>query len=399
MGVMGEKDVCAEVRRRLLSSTGAAGIWSGRCDDAYPMDVTLGVTRESLRGLGAGIGKWSRSICELASKTGCTVTRERRKLTKSLDPVDVPVRLHIPGEDEAVRVAGRDASAQRDLRNGRHRAMRRFCLEHDAAVRVLRDTRLYSDADFSMLVSCAEWASSHDTAGLTPRQVPVPGVQGKFLDSKKNRELVAMMAGKESLGLSEGARYVLLKYLDPDSPVTYGLCRLGTFDEGGPPYRPRFAIIVENKQTFSDFPAMADGVCVYGAGKAAVSLVPAISWLRGVPRVFYWGDMDSDGLEILAGVRERGLACESVLMDLETYERFERLGTSVSAGGGEISAPDMADRGDVLLRLTDGEASLYEAICAGRLAHPRIEQEKIPFDYAVGRIGARLAEEGAARWT
>lgn len=394
MAMLSANSLRAEIERRLLSSNGAAGIWSGRCEGAYPMNISLGVTKEFLIALGGGLGAWSASIDRLAKKAGCVAQHERRKLTKSLDAVDVPVKLQIPGEEEAVRVAGTEVRAQRDLRNRRRRMLRRFQLDDEVLVRALRDTRGYSDADFSMLVSCAEWASRHEMAGLAPRQVPVPGVQGKFLDNKKNRELIATLAGKGTLGLSGEARYVMLKYLDPSSAISHGLCRLGSFDEGRPPYRPSFVVIVENKETFSDFPAMAGGVCVYGAGKAAESLVTRIGWLKDVPSVFYWGDMDSDGLEILTGIRAHGLACESVLMDFDTFERFEKLGTAVSARGGEIAVPSLDDRRDVLRWLTAEESVLYRAICAGKTRYPRIEQEKIPFGYAVGWIEDGLARRG-----
>ena len=396
MAMLSANALRAEVERRLLSSSGAAGIWSGRCEDAYPMIISLGVTKELLLALGGGLGAWRASIDALAKKTGCSAQHERRKLTKSLDAVDVPVKLLVPGEEEAVRVAGSAARVQRDLRNRRRRVLRRFQLNDEALTSVLKDTRACSDVDFSLLLSCAEWVLSHETRGLAPRQLPVPGVQGKFLDGKKNQELVATVAGKDSLLLAGDARFVMLKYLDPGSGASYGLCRLGTADEGRPSYEPKFVLIVENKETFSDFPAMTGGVCVYGAGKAAVTLAASIGWLREVPCLFYWGDMDTDGLEILAGVRACGLACESVLMDLDTFTYFEELGTSVSARGGDIVVPDIDERHDVLAGLTAGESALYEALCAGRTRHPRVEQEKIPFDYAVGWIEDSLARVGAA---
>jgi hypothetical protein len=40
------------------------------------------------------------------------------------------------------------------------------------------------------------------------------------------------------------------------------------------------------------------------------------------------GDLDAAGLEIINGYREAGLAVASILMDLQTFRRFQQFGTA-----------------------------------------------------------------------
>ena len=45
-------------------------------------------------------------------------------------------------------------------------------------------------------------------------------------------------------------------------------------------------------------PPIAQGICIWGSGRAVSDAVPAVPALRDM-RIVYWGDMDADGLEIL----------------------------------------------------------------------------------------------------
>ena len=147
-------------------------------------------------------------------------------------------------------------------------------------------------------------------------------------------------------------------------------------------------MIVENKQTFAEFPPVTGGVCIFGSGKAAAARVAAIEWVEKVPRVVYWGDMDTDGLDILALVRKSGVDCESALMSLEAFRRFERLGSSTSRTGGAIKVPTTIAP-EVEENLKKPEIDLYRAIMERRTMYPRIEQEKIPYSEFFEETGIR----------
>lgn len=57
----------------------------------------------------------------------------------------------------------------------------------------------------------------------------------------------------------------------------------------------KYAVIVENKDTYQTMPPIAQGICIWGSGRAVSDAVPAVPALRDM-RIVYWGDMDADGL-------------------------------------------------------------------------------------------------------
>lgn len=125
--------------------------------------------------------------------------------------------------------------------------------------------------------------------------------------------------------------------------------------------------IVENKTslyTTLAFPAMERSIAIFGSGYGVATLKGA-SWLA-TKKLYYWGDIDAQGFEILSQFRTYFPAVESFLMDAATFEHFNE------AYEGTPS-PITAE-----LRLTPEEKALYERVKTENL---RLEQEKIPQDW------------------
>jgi hypothetical protein len=248
--------------------------------------------------------------------------------------------------------------------------------------RIVRDVDGYKDLDFALLCSTADWFRRHGQSArdLTPRQVPVPGLQAKWLNSR--HKLIATLADLRDLGLllPQPAR-IHFTYLDPDHRATGGRWHdsASVGDVMTPAYKPRIVIITENKDTAVGFPPVPGGVSVEGAGTGG-STPAAIDWLHDSPRIIYWGDMDTDGLTILNQYREAGLDVASILMDIPTYDTYSDFGTNFDVKGNPIKVSTRRD----LAKLTDNERALYE-----RLTDPvwtgyrRIEQERIPLGAAL----------------
>ena len=101
-----------------------------------------------------------------------------------------------------------------------------------------------------------------------------------------------------------------------------------------------------------------------------------LPWLRAA-RVLYWGDLDTYGLSILSMIRQALPQTESLLMDAGTLRRFAALaGTEPRPYRGPIG------------HLT---ASEREALLAIRAADVRLEQERIPLNYAREVLRASLS--------
>jgi len=247
--------------------------------------------------------------------------------------------------------------------------------EAPGLARLVRAVDGYTDTDFDLLLTVADWFSYNDPAGLTPRQVPIPGIHAKWLNSHQPHILT--LTGKANLGLlPPHSPRIHFTYLDPDYRATgrraYDSATVG--DTSVPAYQPQVVIISENKDTAIHFPLISSGISVEGDGFGGKTAA-AFPWLVNADSVHYWGDIDAYGYEILNGWRADGVPVTSILMDPATYETYEPYGTNTDAKGRPLEVGIRKP----LPHLTVEERAVYEHItdptCSG---HRRIEQERIP---------------------
>jgi hypothetical protein len=122
------------------------------------------------------------------------------------------------------------------------------------------------------------------------------------------------------------------------------------------------AIVVENKVNLLTLPSLPRGIGLGGLGHGAVVL-RYLAWLNNM-RVVYWGDLDTEGFEILSSVRAIIPHAQSFLMDIEALGRWQHLAVS---GTGR--------KPDIPAHLTDTEQRAYLRC---RDENLRLEQERIP---------------------
>jgi hypothetical protein len=200
-----------------------------------------------------------------------------------------------------------------------------------------------------------------------------------------HESLVRRLAALDSLDLEPGRpSRVHLTYLDPDHLAGGGrrhdVATAGDADVVA--YRPRIVLISENRDTAQLFPEVTGGIAVEGEGRGA-GAVAALPWIREAATIWYWGDMDADGLEILNGYRGAGLPVRSLFMDPASYERWERYGVDHDHRGSPLGprAPRATDH------LTAAERDLYLALCCPDWSrHRRVEQERIPIAEAAAVV-------------
>ncbi|MBQ9003997.1 MAG: hypothetical protein IJ087_19300 [Eggerthellaceae bacterium] len=345
--------------------------------DSWPQRIALGnPTRADLSADAVEISRIVEELLDWERAAPVELVFKRRMIGGALH--DIPTHVLVEAIDDSARLCGR--AAERSLRRARERAellCGRLGTSGDVLFRVLKATDGYDDVDFSLLVEASCWFRDNDATGLTPRQVPLPGFSAKWIDSQARRDIVQALCGRQ-LDLKERARSVEYAYLDPDYLVS-GARRYDSYVEGDAltlPYDPDFVVIVENKDTFRSFPPRAGGVCLFGSGWAGTALIPDLPWIRSASPCYYWGDIDADGFEILNAYRAAGLAVESLLMDMATYEMYERFGTDFATG-----ATSLATRREKPLEfLTEQERAVYRMLVARECpGHRRIEQERIPY--------------------
>jgi hypothetical protein len=231
------------------------------------------------------------------------------------------------------------------------------------------------DADRAL--SVARWLHANPQSGLYVRQIPVSGVDTKWVE--RNRAVVSHLllalgvapaAGLEAMtGLREDRPKCRFRLLDPSLRSLFaGLGDISTpiEDLSRLPIPADVVLVLENLQTALACPDVPGAMVFFGAGFHATELA-ALDWLADLP-IIYWGDLDAAGFEILSALRGKFPHLSSFGMDEETLLAHR-----------ELWVADPNARGITLEHLTPDEQSTYSALTDGRLApHAiRLEQERV----------------------
>jgi hypothetical protein len=255
-----------------------------------------------------------------------------------------------------------------------------------------------NDAD--VLINALTWLRQHpDAGGWTLRQLPVPGMHTKWLDT--HGALLRDVAGRDVRDEVRPRLTVIhLTYVDPAHAAS-GRRRHDAWTTGDVhdiAYQPRVVLVVENRDSRLWFPPVSGTIVVEGGGKAAAALLAGVPWIRSADHVVYWGDIDADGYAILDQFRAAlavpapdGAPAKhvtSILMDAADLHRYSRHGVDHDKAGRPIK-PSPA----VLPHLTEAETIAYSTIAtAGPTPFRRIEQEAIPLTHAATRL-LRILED------
>lgn len=127
--------------------------------------------------------------------------------------------------------------------------------------------------------------------------------------------------------------------------------------------------IVENKMNMLTFPPIHKSIVVWGHG-FGVDILKDVPWLKS-KKIFYWGDLDAHGFQILSEIRIHFPQVKSFLMDRATFDLFyeDAVGTETNV--------------EKELCLTQEEKDMFEYVKENNF---RLEQEKIPQEYVISKI-------------
>ncbi|WP_327007560.1 DUF2220 family protein [Dactylosporangium sp. NBC_01737] len=332
----------------------------------------------------AAIAAWAANWRTWSHAHGTTL-RTRTRLVHGTDQ-ELPTHVVIGDAENAARLCG-PAWIERLERGRRRGTVLAEQFPHLAGSGLLAATVAavddLSDVDFDLLRRAGAWFATHDATGLTPRQVPIEGLHAKWLNHRHG--LVRRLASRDDLGLlPPHPPRVHFTYLDPAHRAAgqrrHDSATIG--DHMTPAYQPHIVVISENKDTAIHFPELDTGISVEGVGRGGTTIA-ALPWLVAANHIFYWGDMDADGLEILNEFRVAGVPATSLFMDLPTYTEWERYGTNRDPRGRPLEPRTPRP----VPLLTDAETALYECLTAETWTrHRRVEQERIPLDLAASTV-------------
>lgn len=376
--------------REWLSAAPDAGPW--------PLEIPLGIpteqaARRQVDGVRAWVGAWRDWQAEHAATAGILSWCERR--WKALGVQRLPEKLALGGPEEVALWLGESARWERA--RSRYRALSarwpRLAQPLPRYFDVLAD---YGDADYQRLLEVLDWIAQHPQSGLYPRQLPVSGLDSKWLDGRKGllTDLLAAIQADASsdldfyqrCGLKAPPRLVRMRVLDRALRARVGGLADITApveDLAGLDWPVAQVLIVENLQTGLAMSELPGAVVFMGLGYH-VDVLARLPWLSGA-QCRYWGDLDTHGLAILQRARSYLPALQSVLMDEDTLLRHQALWVDESAQHPAAELP----------LLTEQEQQLYRDLKQQRWGqNVRLEQERI--DWAAAWNVLQRAAAGCA---
>jgi len=254
--------------------------------------------------------------------------------------------------------------------------------------------------DWPRLLAVLSWLLAHPRPGIYLRQVDLPGVDSKFIESQRAvlAELLDLCLPPDAIdphftGLSGFCRRygfidkplrIRMRVLDAalalpglglDQDITL---TQADFAQLGLPVRRVF--ITENEVNFLAFPSVAGSVVLFGAGYG-FEVLSSAAWLQRCA-VFYWGDIDTHGFAILDQLRAHLPHTQSLLMDRATL-------LAHAGQWGREPQPLLRD----LPRLTPEELAVFNDLRDNRLQPQlRLEQERIGFARVQAAVAAIAAD-------
>jgi hypothetical protein len=332
----------------------------------------------------AEVQRWAARYLDADSTPDLTVEWRSQK-HRLLGQNRVPVRLVFHDIDALARFLGtsyrRELSEYReciDLLTVELPALLPWASRRPYDLLAVRD-------DLPQLISASRWIREHPRPSIYLRQLPVAGVDTKFLegyrtvlgtwldillpDEHVQQEVRGAKNFETRFGFLSRPELVRFRALDPALRVA-GFSDLTARADELAAWRPdglRRVFVLENDVTGLAFPDAAGSIVIFGRGYSFAGLEQC-EWLHRADLV-YWGDLDTHGFAILDQFRGIFSHARSMLMDMETLCAHE-------TQWGEESKQTTAE----LSRLTPAEATVYDALRFNAIRDKlRLEQELVSF--------------------
>jgi hypothetical protein len=355
--------------------------WLKASVSGWPLEINLGIpTEQDALKQPDNVRAWI-SAWKTWQASGSLVWSERH--WRSLGTQSVPEKLVLEGPDDVAGWIGEAARWSRAAARFKS-LVQRWPALIDALSKHFNVLADYEDSDFLSLTEMLSWICANPHSNLYIRQVPVAGIDSKWLESRKSLvcELFAAIQGDTSedrnffkrCGFRPQPQLIRMRILDKNLRSQFN----GLGDISAPldeiaslGITPAVTFIVENIQTALAFNDLKNSVVLMGLGYG-VDVLGKIPWLHQT-RCIYWGDIDTHGFAILNRARSYLPCLETVLMDEATLLGHRKLWVEEKE---QNAATELA-------LLTSTEQTLFQSLKNDTWGHHvRLEQERIRWDEA-----------------
>lgn len=299
---------------------------------------------------------------------------EKGKNTKTFGRQTLPVRVFVDRPEDAFALLGM---------NGEKREFLSSLKEVDEKNGALKDwfihyyPRIRSEEFYPLFFNIADFFQKQEEKEGYLREISIPGVDTKFLERHAflvrtlwnalfpDNQVDSNEEMKEKLFVKDvPIPSICARSLDA-SMLFCGVRKFFLSNDDvarfNPPHKRIF--ITENKVNGYTFPDCRGSLILFGMGYGVLELARQAKWLAD-KEVYYWGDLDSDGFNILSSLRHILPNVHSFLMDRDTLLAY--VDKEIKDTGNTAVIPD---------RLTVSEKMAWKEV------HDhgwRLEQERIP---------------------
>ncbi|RJG11160.1 DUF3322 domain-containing protein [Massilia cavernae] len=380
-------DITAQLSRMWDDGRMLAARVSG--ESLFPLQLRL--RQPGIEDIGADFGEvqqWIRALeASSSSSKGCGYELVWREINhRQTGRQRLPDAALVPTEADALRLIGR----QGDMRRFEELAALTLAQFPQLAgwLRRRGHALLEHAAAWPRVLAILAWFSTHHRPQLYLRQLDIPGVDSKFIESRKALliELLDEVLPPEAFDATAiGARQFEMRYgllgkpalvrfrmLDPRHYLA-GLSDVSVpvAQFAGAQFDVKRVFVTENEVNGLAFPDKESSMVVFGGGYG-IDRLAGVPWLREKD-VIYWGDIDTHGFAILDRFRASVPHVRSIMMDVATLDSHRLM------WGQEGEATRFTGE---LTRLSEAERELYDElrhdVHGSRI---RLEQERLGFGW------------------
>tara|TARA_R110002072_G_C7973700_1_gene535091 strand:+ start:5938 stop:7089 length:1152 start_codon:yes stop_codon:yes gene_type:complete len=351
-------------------------------ESLFPLEIrgnkSPGKTLETYRKEMDDLLSSSKSNKKYAYTIDCVKTKTRFIGSQSL-----PKRIYFANEQDYVGYLNKSSEVKKfkeaqSTTSARFPQLKEWLINNP--LKVITNLEQWED-----ILKVVSYFHSSPVPNLYIRELPIK-VHTKFIEKNKSllRELLDVVI-LDSLNKDETKHFESrfnLRYSEPlvrfrllDTKIAQNFfseleditIRINDFSKLDLPNKR--VIIVENLLNLLTLPSMANTMAIFGQGFKVLSL-KNIEWLNGC-EIYYWGDLDAQGFEILSGFRSHYKQTKSLMMDKTTFDKFYE------------NDLETKSKIETLLHLNEEERDMHQLLFKNKW---RLEQEKIPMDYTLSQL-------------